>query len=405
MRTITDDERRARLARRHGLAPEHRHASVLGATTAMTVLHATEAASVHMAVAARMHGATVADVDAALYVERSVVKQLAMRRTLFVFPRDLLGAALGSAAARTAAGEGRRLVRDVERAGVAADGTAWLNEARDLVLGVLRGHGTSEEGPSADAQPKSVQQVREAVPMIDRKALVAPGTKWAAEIPLAPRVMTWLGALGEVVRAGNDGHWRNNKPLWTLMDSWLGEEITPASAAAGYAELVRRWLFTFGPGTEDDIVWWLGSTRTDARRALRDVEAVEVRLDSGATGWVLPDDVDPVPAVMPWAALLPTLDPTTMGMKIRDFYLSAQDVRFLVDSAGNAGPTAWVSGRIVGSWAQDGDGRVRLVLRRDVEGADLRRLEHEAQRLTNFLEGQVIASVYAARLRNGLQLP
>lgn len=371
----------------------------------MTVLHATEAASVHMAVAARMHGATVADVDAALYAERSVVKQLAMRRTLFVFPRDLLGAALGSAAARTAAGEGRRLVRDVERAGVADDGTAWLHEARDLVLGVLRGHGTSEEGPSADAQPKSVQQVREAVPMIDRKVLVAPGTKWAAEIPLAPRVMTWLGALGEVVRAGNDGHWRNNKPLWTLMDSWLGEEITPASAAAGYAELVRRWLFTFGPGTEDDIVWWLGSTRTDARRALRDVEAVEVRLDSGATGWVLPDDVDPIPAVMPWAALLPTLDPTTMGMKIRDFYLSAQDVRFLVDSAGNAGPTAWVSGRIVGSWAQDGDGRVRLVLRRDVEGADLRRLEHEAQRLTNFLEGQVIASVYAARLRTGLQLP
>ncbi len=360
----------------------------------MTVLHATEAATVHMSVAARVHRATVADVEKALYDERSLVKQLAMRRTLFVFPRDLLPAALGSAAARTAAAEERRIARDVQRAGIASNGAAWLAQMRVEVLDALRGEALSST------------QIRAAVPAIDRTVEISPGTKWGGEIPLGPRVLTWLGARGELVRARNDGHWRNNKPLWTPMESWLGESITPTDSATGYAELVRRWLRTFGPGSEDDIVWWLGATRTAARRALADLHAVAVRLETdGQLGWVLPDDVEPEPPQPPWAALLPTLDPTTMGWKRRDFYLDPADVRYLVDSAGNAGPTAWVNGRIVGSWSQDELGGVRLAMRSAVEDDDLRRLNHEAERLTGFLDGQVIASVYAARLRKGLLLP
>ena len=96
---ITDDQRRARLARRHGLAAPA--GSVEAATAAMTCLHATEPASVHLAAFARS-GATIAEVDKALYDARSVVKQLAMRRTVFAFPRDLLPAVWGSAAARVA---------------------------------------------------------------------------------------------------------------------------------------------------------------------------------------------------------------------------------------------------------------------------------------------------------------
>lgn len=71
----------------------------------MTVLHATEAASVHLALWAPVDGLTVDDVEHALYDRRSLVKQLAMRRTLFVFPRDLLPATWGSASARVAVTE------------------------------------------------------------------------------------------------------------------------------------------------------------------------------------------------------------------------------------------------------------------------------------------------------------
>ena len=103
---ISDDERRRRIGVRHALAPAHRLSDVAAVTRAMTVLHATEAATVHLAVAQRSEGLTPDDVDTALYDDRSVVKQLAMRRTLFVLPRDLLPAAWGSASARVAGTEG-----------------------------------------------------------------------------------------------------------------------------------------------------------------------------------------------------------------------------------------------------------------------------------------------------------
>ena len=92
-------------------------------------LHATEAASVHLAVAARTEGISVAGVDRALYEERSLVKQLAMRRTLFAFPPDLIPAALGSASGRVATAFSARIARTIVANGFATDGDAWLEEA------------------------------------------------------------------------------------------------------------------------------------------------------------------------------------------------------------------------------------------------------------------------------------
>ena len=142
VRHITDDERRARLAVRHALAPGARVATPELATRAVTVLHSTEPATGYLSLWARVPGLTIADVDRALFEDRSLVKQLAMRRTLFVFPRDLLPAAWGSASARVADTEGKRVAKDVVLAGLATDGDAWLDGARADVLAELEGDST-----------------------------------------------------------------------------------------------------------------------------------------------------------------------------------------------------------------------------------------------------------------------
>ena len=56
----------------------------------MVCLHGTDPATVYLSARARTDEMTVADMDLALYRDRSLVKQLAMRRTLFVFPRESL---------------------------------------------------------------------------------------------------------------------------------------------------------------------------------------------------------------------------------------------------------------------------------------------------------------------------
>ncbi|MBM2614014.1 AlkZ family DNA glycosylase [Actinoplanes sp. LDG1-06] len=346
----------------------------------MTVLHSTEPATVYLSCWARVAGLTVKDVDRALYTDRSLVKQLAMRRTLFVFPRELLAAAWASASARVAATERARMTQDAVTAGFAEDGHAWLERARAGVIEFL------------ESQPEGriALELRQAVPIIDVRVSVRPGEMWTAG-----RVLTHLGLTGDLVRGVNTGGWHVSRPRWTLMRHWLGDVPESLSMAEGYRELVRRWLYSFGPGTEDDLVWWLGSTKAVVRGALRELGAAAVTLEDGSTGWLLADDLDEVVFDEPWAALLPVLDPTVMGWKGRDFYLGPhRDLLF--DRRGNAGATAWFNGRAVGSWVQDPAGMVELRLLEDVPAAGRELLDAEAARLTAWLDGFRVSSVYSS---------
>lgn len=357
-------------------------ADPVAAARAMVVLHATEPSTVHLSVAARTDGTSPTDVERELTIERTLVKQLAMRRTLFAMPRDLLGHAWGSASARVAINEGKKLAKDLRTAGITDDPEAWLRDAEAMILRAIGREGTA------------AQAIREACPDIDVRIDTAPASSWSSASSIVPRILTWMGARGRIVRGTNTGHWRTSRPLWTRVDDWLTPVPDASTADAGYAELLRRWLRTFGPGTETDIAWWLGATKTAVRRALRDVDAVPVALDRDGIGWVLPDDLDEEPEVAPWVALLPTLDPTTMGWKERDFYLAPDLAPLMFDTRGNGGTTAWVDGRVVGSWVHDADGRVRIALATDVSAAARRALDREAERLTDWLDGVVISNVY-----------
>jgi hypothetical protein len=133
------------------------------------------------------------------------------------------------------------------------------------------------------------------------------------------------------------------------------------------------------------------------RRALADVEAVAVSLDGGAPGWVLPDDVDPVADPGHWVALLPSLDPSTMGWKERDFHLGPHREK-VFDRNGNGGPTAWYDGRVVGVWCQRDDGAVEVLLAEDLPRTARRALDAKAAELTAWLDGDVVRSVYLSPL-------
>jgi hypothetical protein len=392
VRHVGDDERRARIARRHGIAPQARLPDPVAATRAMTVLHATEPATVYLSLQARVDGLSVAAVDRELYDQRSLVKQLAMRRTVFVFPRDLLPAAWGSSSARVAAQLRPRLAKDVEQGGLADDGAAWVDRACAAVIQRL-----------ADGSELSAKALREELPALEGRIDIAVGKAYGANVAMAPRVLTQLGVEAQIARGRNGGHWRISRPQWTSMRAWLGQVPDAWTPDEGWAELVRRWLRTFGPGTSGDIQWWLGATAGIVKRALADVGAVPVSLPGGQTGWLLEDDLDPETYDEPWVALLPVLDPTVMGWKSRDFYLPPEHVPHLFDSNGNAGTTAWVDGRIVGCWVQDEAGVVDVRLLERVSRPATKALAHEAARLTDWLAGVKVGTGYPSAAMKAVQ--
>lgn len=107
----------------------------------------------------------------------------------------------------------------------------------------------------------------------------------------------------------------------------------------------------------------------------------------------------------PWAVLLPTLDPTTMGWRGREFHLLPQHVRHLFDSVGNGGTTVWLNGRVIGAWVQDAAGRVQPILLEPVSADEWRLIDAEATALSDWLHGQVITNVYKSALLKGETLP
>jgi hypothetical protein len=374
VRSFSSAERRARLARRH-LLTGTQTVGVTETASQLVGLHATDPATPYLSLWARLPGFRTTDLDAALYEDRTVVKHLAMRRTLWIVHADELPAVQAAASDRVAANERKRLISDVEKAGIAADGAAWLDAASTAVLRHL------ERGPTSAAH------LRAALPELAGVYDPAPGKSWGGTGPISPRVLTVLAVQGHLVRGPNDGGWTTSRPRWASSATWLPAG-DPTHSDAARETLVRNWLRAFGPATVNDVKWWFGNTLTWARAALSDVGAVEVQLDDGdgSPGYVLPDDLEPEPEVVPSCALLPGLDVTTMGWQDRDWYLGEHRAQ-VFDRNGNAGPTAWCDGRVVGGWRQDADGRVEVQLLEDVGTAARATLARRADELTEWLDG------------------
>jgi hypothetical protein len=374
LRTFTIAERRNRLAQRHFLsAPASSPAEV---TRALVGLHGTDPATPYLSLWARLPGFTVTDLDAALYQDRHLVKHMAMRRTLWVVHTADLPAVQAAASDRVAATERKRLIGDVEKSGIAADGEAWLERAAAAVRGHL------EAGLVA-----GTAALRAALPELAGSWDPAPGKTWGGSTPVAPRVMTVLSAQGHILRGPNDGMWTTSRPLWASASHWLPEPDAALPADAARAAVLTAWLRTFGPATAADIKWWFGQTLSWAREGLRAIEAAAVALEGcDDTGYVLPDDLDDTPPVPACGALLPGLDPTVMGWQARSWYLGPHAGQ-LFDRSGNAGPTVWWDGRVVGAWGQDADGRVQLEYVEDVGAAARKVLQRKASELTDWLDG------------------
>jgi hypothetical protein len=84
---------------------------------------------------------------------------------------------------------------------------------------------------------------------------------------------------------------------------------------------------------------------------------------------------------------LPNLDPCIMGYKDRSRFLHPSKYDRVFDPSGNALPTVWCDGKVVGIWMEDKKLQAIEVLLFDPVAGHLReQMEAEARRLSCFLE-------------------
>ncbi len=372
MERMSVDERRARLARRHRLVAESRAATPLEVAESLVALHSTDPATVFLSTWARSVDFRPESLEEALYEKRELVRMLGMRRTLWVVPRELAAVVQAACTLTIAARERKRLEGFVAQSGVTDEPAAWLDEAFATALRAVEARGEAFTADVSADEPDLASKLR-----------LGAGTRWEAQPSAASRVLPLLAAGGALVRGRPRTAWTHGPDRWGPPPAGRGRELERLDPDAARAELLRRWLASFGPATETDIRWWAGWTAREARAALAAVSHAAVDLD-GVTGYVLADDVEATVPPVPSAALLPTLDSTTMGWKERDWYLG-EHASVLFDSNGNAGPTVWWDGRVVGGWAQRKDGEVVVRLLEDVGRDAERAVAAEAERLAAWL--------------------
>jgi hypothetical protein len=373
-RKITDDQRRARLAVRHRLVPATRSDDVAVIADSVVALHSTDPSTVYLSAMARMLHPSTEAVSTALYDDRTVVRHHAMRRTLWVFTPQTARWAHAACTLALASSQWKRLAKMAEDSGIAADGAAWAKTARSEALTALTSMGTA-----------TARELGKAVPALTQKLHLAVGTKNVAVSGAHTRLLLNLGFDGAIVRGRPGGSWNNSEYPWSVAELWVPGGIAGEDVETGVAGLARSYLARFGPATIADLQWWAGWTTGITKRALAAIDAVEVDLDEGM-GWVLPDDFDSE-AVPPWIAFLPALDSTTMGWKQREWYLGklAAFGGPVFDVNGNAGPTIWVDGQVVGGWAQRKSGEIAYQLLTDVPARRLKAIATEADRVRGLI--------------------
>jgi hypothetical protein len=378
--TVDTARRRRLLVARHGLGAHERTGRTIGdVAAALALMHSTDPSTPFLSVHARTD-AEPADIDAALYDDRTLLRHTTVRRTVFVMPLDVVPLAHGAYNPGLVARLRATLLGWITASpDVTGDAIAFLDDVERQVVESLRIDG-----------PLSGTALADRVPGLRTRIEPVPGAANSTPMRITSKVLEVLAADGRIARgrptgaAFTSGAW-----TWETIEDWLGADgIEPLESGEALARLVDRHLATFGPATITDLAWWSGLAKGRVRAALDALGAQQVDLEgTGEPGFVRAGDELAVDreAADASVAFLPGLDATTMGWKLRDWYVDDRPATGLFDRNGNAGPTVWVGGRVVGAWTQRSDGEIAMHVGEDV-GADARAaLEVEAERVARWL--------------------
>jgi truncated hemoglobin YjbI len=367
--TLTWSEVLARRLERHALsapAPDARPADVAGA---MCGAHAQVLSAAELSIGVRLAGATRADVRAALWTERSLVKTFGPRGTVHLLPaRDL---PIWTGALSALPRPPSPFPEDVR----------LTPEQTDAVVEAI-----------ADALSDAELTVDELT-----EAVVARAGSWAGDLVMPafqgmwPR---WRQATKTAAHRGAlcFGPDRGRKITYTSPRRWL-PGFRPAEGRRALGELLRRYLHAYGPATPQHFAQWLGCTRTSAVElfaSLSDgLETVEV---DGDVSWVAAGDTTMPSAGPQGVRLLPYFDAYAVGSQPRErvFPGRARSRALAGSQAGNF-PVLLIDGIVAGVWHLRRSGRrldITVEPLKQLGATRRRELDAQVERIGEFLGGR-----------------
>lgn len=256
----------------------------------------------YLSALARMDGFTMDALDRAIEEDRSLVRARTMRYSVYTLPHELLVPAV-TAARR------KGLQFTTHHLKVLGDAYGALADAVEDAL--------------ADG-PLTSLEIRERVD---------PDRELKGKFSL---LLGRMGAESRIVRATSGGGWRSDGHSYARWADWL-PELDPFGMDEAHARriIAEAYVAAYGPVELDDLYWWTGWTKAEAREAADG-------LDLGAAG-VATERLGGV-------RLLPVWDVLMVAYRNRDRLLDPEHARFIYDARGNATSVVLDGGRVAGVW-------------------------------------------------------
>ncbi|TVT18359.1 DNA glycosylase AlkZ-like family protein, partial [Amycolatopsis acidiphila] len=199
-------ERRARLMTRQLLSAPA--STVEEVADALVALHATDPATVHLSAAVRLREPET--VERALYLDRTLLRMLGMRRTMFVVPVALAPVVQAACADEIARKQRKLLIQHLATAELDEELGSWLAEVEEGAYRALAARGGAHAQQIADSEPRLRTEI-----------VMAQGKPYEARGYITNRVLFLLAAQGRIVRGRPRGSWLSTQYSWATADSWL----------------------------------------------------------------------------------------------------------------------------------------------------------------------------------------
>ena len=325
----------ARRLARHGLAEPWTDASPADAVAAICGAHAQVMSAAELSVGIRLRGTTRSSVQSAVEADHTLVKTFGPRGTVHLLPTRDLPLWAGALAALW-----------VPPTHLPPDALMTEDQTDSVIVAI---------GEALRDTELTLDELTEAV--VERAGAWAGDPVVPAWYGFWPR---WRPAMYPAAARGVlcFGPTRGRTVTYTNPHRYL-PDLQPLDPAAAGAELVRRYLHSYGPATPADFARWLGVALPAAKSFFEALsgELAAVSLDGGEA-WVLSSDTQPSDAPAGGVRLLPYFDAYAIGCQPRALVFPGRASERAL-SGGQAGnyPVLLIDGVVAGVWHLKRSGR------------------------------------------------
>jgi hypothetical protein len=221
------------------LTDEKPNRSIVETVRAVGGLHATGATTPYLSLFARVKGFRKEDLDQELYVKRNLGKIRYVRTTVYVLPKDMIAAAFAATRmmAEPASEAYSKFLGITEK---------QYREASERIAKILKGR-----------NGMSTRKIKEAL---------------RTSLNVSP-IVNLMCDQGLLIRGAPEKGWKSNLHTYHLFNEYFPDvKLGEISEGDARKAVVRWYLASFGPVTENDVAWWTGFPKSQVRHIVGDLE-------------------------------------------------------------------------------------------------------------------------------------